>query len=61
VLGILANALAFGLYLPVVGIYVLLFSTVLLLGWYVLIAAAFLRLGRGRGFVDAERGRAPMA
>lgn len=46
VLGIVANVLAFGLYLPVVGLYVLLFSTVLLLAWYVRIAAAFLTLGR---------------
>lgn len=61
VLGILANVLAFGLYLPGVGIYVLLFSTVFLSGWYVLIAAAFLRMGRGSAFVDAERGRAPPA
>ena len=61
VLGILANVLAFGLYLPVVGIYVLLFSTVLLLGWYVLIAAGFLQLGRGSAYVDAVRGLAPRA
>ncbi|TVQ64847.1 MAG: hypothetical protein EA379_00715 [Phycisphaerales bacterium] len=47
VLGILANVLAFGLYLPVVGIYVLLLSTVFLLGWYVLITVGFVRLGRG--------------
>lgn len=46
VLGIAANVLAFGLYVPVVGICILLYSIVVLLGRHVLIAADVLRLGR---------------
>ena len=45
-MGILANVLALGLYLPAVGVYILLFSVVFLLIWYILLARRFLQLGR---------------
>jgi len=46
-MGILANALALGYYVPRIGIYILLFSVVFLLIWYILIAGRLFRLGRG--------------
>jgi hypothetical protein len=45
-MGILANVLALGLYVPKVGIYILFFSVVFLLVWYVLITRGFFRLGQ---------------
>jgi hypothetical protein len=49
-MGILANGLALGLYVPRIGVYISIFSVVFLLAWYVLLARGFFRLGR----VDAD-------
>jgi hypothetical protein len=46
-MGILANALALGLYVPKIGIYILLFSVVFLLVWYILITRRLFQLGQG--------------
>lgn len=45
-MGILANVLALGLYVPKVGIYILFFSVVFLLVWYILITPRLFRLGQ---------------
>jgi hypothetical protein len=45
-MGILANVLALGLYVPKIGIYILLFSIIFLWVWYVLITRKFFQLGR---------------
>jgi hypothetical protein len=45
-MGILANVLALGLYVPKVGIYILLFSVLFLLIWYIMITRRFFKLGR---------------
>ncbi|MFZ3078949.1 MAG: hypothetical protein WA109_04625 [Bellilinea sp.] len=45
-LGILSNVIAFGLYIPVIGVYVSIFSVVPLWFWYLLIALDLLKLGR---------------
>ncbi len=45
-MGILANVLALGLYVPEVGIYILLFSVVFLLVWYILITPKLFQLGQ---------------
>ncbi len=45
-LGILANLIALGLYVPQVGIYISIFSVVFLWVWYILLAARFIRLSR---------------
>lgn len=44
-MGILANVLALGLYVPKVGIYILFFSVVFLLVWYILITPRLFQLG----------------
>jgi hypothetical protein len=46
VLGILANAIGLGLYLPVIGIFLALFSVVFLEIWYILLGRRLLQLGR---------------
>jgi len=46
-MGILANGLALGLYVPKYGIYFLLFSVLFLLAWYILIARNLFQLGQG--------------
>lgn len=46
-MGILANILALGLYVPEVGIYILFFSVVFLLAWYILITPRLFQLGWG--------------
>ncbi len=47
-MGILANLLAFGLYVPVVGIYLSLLSVLPFLAiWYILVARRLWQLGRG--------------
>ena len=47
-MGILANVLAFGLYVPVVGIYLALLSVLPFLAvWYILVARRLWQLGRG--------------
>jgi diadenosine tetraphosphate (Ap4A) HIT family hydrolase len=46
IMGILANVLALGLYVPNYGTYILLFSVLFLLAWYVLIAWNLIRLGQ---------------
>jgi hypothetical protein len=45
-LGILANALALGLYLPVIGIYVSIFSVLFLAAWEILIGLRFFQLAK---------------
>ena len=45
-MGILANVLAFGFYVPKIGIYILLFSVIFLLVWYILITRRLFLLGR---------------
>lgn len=46
-MGILANALALGFYVPKIGIYILLFSVIFLLVWYIQITRRLFQLGRG--------------
>jgi len=45
-LGILANVVGLALFVPVVGIYIAVFSVLFLWVWYMLLARAFFRLGR---------------
>ena len=45
-MGILANVLALGFYVPKIGIYILLFSVIFLLVWYILITRRLFQLGR---------------
>jgi len=45
-MGILANVLALGFYLPKIGIYILLFSVVFLWIWYILITRRLFQLGQ---------------
>ncbi len=44
--GILSNAIAFGLYVPEIGVYISVFSVVFLWIWYILLGLRFLSLGR---------------
>jgi hypothetical protein len=46
ILGIIANVVAFGLYVPVIGVYISVFSVLFLWGWYLLMARALLRLAK---------------
>jgi hypothetical protein len=48
-LGILANAIGLGLYLPAIGIFLALFSVVFLELWYILLGHRLLQLGQGAG------------
>ncbi len=43
-LGIVANVIALGLYVPIVGVYISVFSVLFLEIWYILIAVRFARL-----------------
>ena len=45
-LGILANVIALGLYVPVIGVYVSVFSVVFLWVWYLLLARRLFQLGQ---------------
>ncbi len=45
-LGIVSNGIAFGLYIPVIGVYVSIFSVVILWFWYLLIALDLIKLGK---------------
>jgi hypothetical protein len=45
-LGIAANVIALGLYVPAIGIYISIFSVLFLFIWYILIARKLLELGR---------------
>jgi hypothetical protein len=45
-LGILANVIALGLYVPMIGVYISVFSVVFLWAWYILIARGLFQLGR---------------
>jgi len=47
-LGILANGVALGLYVPRIGIYISVFSVVFLWIWYLLIARGLFLLGQGK-------------
>ena len=56
-LGLTGNAMALGLYIPTVGVYVAVFSVLFLEAWYVLIAArctgsAMAAPARGRRIVE---------
>ena len=44
-MGILANVIALGLYVPKIGVYISIFSVVLLWIWYILIARRLFQLG----------------
>ena len=44
-MGILANVLALGFYVPTIGIYILLFSVIFLFAWYILITRRLFQLG----------------
>jgi hypothetical protein len=46
-LGILANAIGLGLYLPGIGLFLAVFSVVFLEFWYILLARRFFQLGQG--------------
>ena len=46
-MGILANVIALGLYVPKVGVYISIFSVVLLWIWYILLARRLFQLGHG--------------
>jgi hypothetical protein len=45
-LGILANVVALGLYIPVIGVYISVFSVVILWVWYLLVACGLFRLAK---------------
>ncbi len=45
-LGILANVIALGLYVPLIGVYISVFSVVFLWAWYLLVARRLFQLGR---------------
>jgi hypothetical protein len=45
-LGILANVIALGLYVPMVGVYISVISVVFLWIWYLLVARRLFQLGR---------------
>jgi hypothetical protein len=44
--GILANVIALGLYVPMIGVYISVFSVVFLWVWYLLVARGLFQLGR---------------
>ncbi len=46
-MGILGNAVAFGYYLPLIGIYLALFSVLFLEIWYILLARGLFQVGLG--------------
>jgi len=46
-LAILANSIGLGLYIPVIGVYISVFSVLFLELWYILLAWRLLQLGRG--------------
>ncbi len=46
ILGIVSNAIALGLYVPQVGVYISIFSVVLMWGWILLIGLRFITFGR---------------
>lgn len=48
-LGLLANIVAFGLYVPVIGIYISIFSVLFLAAFYILAARRFFQMGRREG------------
>lgn len=46
IMGIIANLVAFGLYVPVVGVYISVFSVLFLWAWYLLTAIGLFKLGK---------------
>jgi hypothetical protein len=48
-MAILGNAVAFGYYLPAIGIYLSVFSVLFLEIWYILVACSLFQLGSGAG------------
>ena len=45
-MGLLANVIALGLYVPVIGIYISIFSVLFLEIFYILVARRFFQMGR---------------
>jgi hypothetical protein len=54
-MAILGNAVGLGLYVPVVGVYISVFSVLFLEIWYILISRRLLQLGRRPSGVDPSR------
>jgi len=54
IMGVLANSIAFGLYVPVIGVYISVFSVVFLWIWYLLLGLGLFRLERKELF-DFQR------
>jgi len=54
-MAILGNAVGFGLYVPVVGVYISVFSVLFLEIWYILIARRLFQLGRGVSKAESRR------
>jgi hypothetical protein len=48
-MGILANVISLGLYVPAVGLYISIFSVLFLEIFYILVARRFLQMGRREG------------
>lgn len=46
-MGILANVIALGIYVPTIGVYIAIFSVLFLEVWYILIGRRLLQLGQG--------------
>ncbi len=62
-MGILSGAVAFGVYVPKVGVFISILSVVGMQVWYVMVALTLLRIseGRGRSGVDPRERRYPAA
>jgi hypothetical protein len=54
-MAILGNAVGLGLYVPVVGVYISVFSVLFLEIWYLLLARRLFQLGRGASDMEAGR------
>jgi hypothetical protein len=54
-MAILGNAVGLGLYVPVVGVYISVFSVLFLEVWYILIALRLLQLGKRVSGMEASR------
>jgi len=54
-MAILGNAVGLGLYVPVVGVYISVFSVLFLEIWYILLARRLFQLGRGASDMEAGR------
>jgi hypothetical protein len=54
-MAILGNAVGLGLYVPVVGVYISVFSVLFLEVWYILIGRRLQQLGRRASGMEASR------